>query len=280
MKEQGRRVRAHSNNTGRPYYNIDYRLSLTDRDFLGIFADGGIEVIEFDNGEETPPMPFALAESSTAMRRNSELTAADRGKLTVSCTELLHTPNGGPSTPSTQHRKKLNGNNPLMLFPSPKEEDSLPIHPPVRRIKSASTMQDLELNRSAPLHQFSPAANTVLDQNALPGFVTCLNSRNVGKYRVGQRYRDSVVVGIDDEHGKIIVYNENLPKGALTVLRTQNAGKYDRGYPLEDARGVLLGTVHALDRVQNLLVLNTANVIGDIGEDDVLTPSPVRVIKA
>jgi hypothetical protein len=82
-----------------------------------------------------------------------------------------------------------------------------------------------------------------------------------------------VVVGIDDDHGKIIVYNEQLPRGALTVLRTNNAGRYDRGFVLEDTRGVFLGMVHALDRVQNLLVLNTST---QAEEEDLLeAPLPL-----
>lgn len=253
MEEQARRVRAHSDNTGRPYFSIDYTLSLAQ----GGDATGGyMEIIEHDNGEATPELFSPMLpppQSSTAERRNSEFTSTDKVKLQTSA-DLLFSQKAPPGTPSSQHRKK-----PHQFTPREEPACELASGPPVRRVKSATSMQDLELNRSAPaVSPFQVSSHRTSDQNMLPGFVTCLNSRNVGKYKVGQRYRDGVVVGIDDDHGKIIVYNEHLPRGALTVLRTQNADRYDRGFVLEDVRGGWLGTVHALDRVQNLLVLNTS----------------------
>ncbi|KAH9260565.1 hypothetical protein BASA81_001032 [Batrachochytrium salamandrivorans] len=274
MEEQARRVRAHSDNTGRPYFSIDYTLSLAQS---GDAAMGGgyMEIIEHDNGEETPelysPM-LAPPSSSTAQRRNSEFTSTDKVKLHTSA-DLLFSQKAPPGTPSSQHRKKAHQFTPRE---DPVCEATLSL--PVRRVKSATSMQDLELNRSAPpVSPFQASNRGVGDQNMLPGFVTCLNSRNVGKYKVGQRYRDGVVVGIDDDHGKIIVYNENLPRGALTVLRTQNADRYDRGFVLEDVRGGWLGTVHALDRIQNLLVLNTSLGV-DLPPHNDLPALPVNVL--
>lgn len=130
----------------------------------------------------------------------------------------------------------------------------------VRRVKSSSTMREVELNRTAPAPSKAALQQPtvkIADAELLPGFVTCLNSRNVSKYRKGQKYRDGLIIGIDEEHGKIIVYNENMPRGALTIIKTRDAGRYERGYQVEDVRGSSFGTVHAVDRESNLLVLNT-----------------------
>lgn len=49
-----------------------------------------------------------------------------------------------------------------------------------------------------------------------------------------------------------------MPKGALVVLKTRNASRYEKGYPVTNVQGIVLGTVHAIDHVQNLLVVNTS----------------------
>ena len=47
-----------------------------------------------------------------------------------------------------------------------------------------------------------------------------------------------------------------MPKGALVVLKTRNASRYEKGYPVTNVQGIVLGTVHAIDHIQNLLVVN------------------------
>lgn len=66
-----------------------------------------------------------------------------------------------------------------------------------------------------------------------------------------------VIVAIDEEQRKIVVYHANMPRGALILVTTENAHRYEKGYPVEDAEGQSLGCVHAVDRVQNMLVVNT-----------------------
>ena len=274
MEEEQRRVRAHSDNTGRPYFSINYKLSLSAKDLLALALDE-MEVIDSDFGESTPlPPPPPPPSSSIAQRRNSGFDSSDKLMKMVELAERV------PGTPTGQYRerKRTVGGGTTTHVPghqaNQKKSNAPTQDKSVRRTKSATTMADIELNRTAPVNRNiqpfqlgggnannnnkNTGGGGVQTQNMLPGFVTCLNSRNVAKYKVGQRYRDGVVVGIDDDHGKIIVYNEHLPRGALTVLKTRDAGKYDKGFVLEDVRGQFLGTVHAVDRVQNLLVLNTA----------------------
>ena len=269
MEEEQRRVRAHSDHTGRPYFSINYKLSLSAKDLLALALEE-MEVIDTDFGEPTPlPPPPPHPASSVSQRRNSGFDNSDSWLKIVELNERA------PGTPTSQYRKRTNGTGGSTVTHIPLSSDqnssktskkntqNSATDKTVRRIKSASTMAEIELNRTAPANPaafqtgISENKVTVQTQNMLPGFVTCLNSRNVAKYNVGQRYRDGVVVGIDDDHGKIIVYNENLPRGALTVLKTRDAARYDKGFVLEDVRGQFLGTVHAVDRVQNLLVLNT-----------------------
>lgn len=279
MEEEQRRVRAHSDHTGRPYFSINYKLSLSAKDLLALALEE-MEVIDSDYGDPTP-LPPPPPSVSVSQRRNSGFDSSDTFMSKVN--ELAEK---APGTPSSQYRerKRLGGASTTAHIPVtvPDNKKSNALHDKsVRRTKSAMTMTDIELNRTAPA-----ITNLSLDlnqsqnqtQNMLPGFVTCLNSRNVAKYKVGQRYRDGVVVGIDDDHGKIIVYNENMPRGALTVLKTRDAGKYDKGFVLEDVRGQFLGTVHAVDRVQNLIVLNTAPGSGSGSEVANDGRSPTKVV--
>jgi len=258
MEEEERRGRAHSDNTGRPYFSINYKLSLSAKDILALVLDE-METIDTDMGEATPPSPPHT--SSIGQRRNSGFDPSDKLMKIV---ELVAEKAPGTPTGQYRERKRTVGSGTTahipLNFPAGKKSNANE-DKTVRRTKSASTMADIELNRTAPIvpGQFKTSSTPqVQTQNMLPGFVTCLNSRNVAKYKVGQRYRDGIVVGIDDDHGKIIVYNEYLPRGALTVLKTRDAGRYDKGFVLEDVRGQFLGTVHAVDRVQNLIVLNTS----------------------
>lgn len=128
----------------------------------------------------------------------------------------------------------------------------------MKRTNSAG-MLEMEVNRygspMVPLHHLKHEIrpNSMLSQ----GLVTCLNSKNVKKYTIGQPYRRGVIYGIDEEQGKIIVLHKDMPAGALTIMRTGNAKRYEKGYPVEDAKGNRFGIVHAIDRIQDLLVLNT-----------------------
>lgn len=210
--------------------------------------------------------------SSVAYRRMSE----NDEYVDLKSTMLSDAPN----TPRSRHVKVFqaamvdrnsSGNSNSTTYASNLDDAKLKL----KRANSDSTMAGLELNRTAPLNKpsFDPTTKSelnlkkqpgvlikinTLDDNMLQGFVTCLNSRNVQKYKLGQKYRDGKIVGIDDTNGKIIVYNEKLPRGSLTILKTQNAHRYEKGYSLEDVKGNLLGIVHAIDHVANIIVLNTA----------------------
>jgi hypothetical protein len=176
MEEEGRRVRAHSKETGRPYYSINYKLSLSGRDLLSMALDE-MEQIETDkNGDATPPEPMR---PQSDQRRNSGI---ETSRLSVSTVDLVASQ--APGTPTSQFRRKQLNHD---FSPAP----AAAVEPELarRRTRSDSTI-DFELNRSAPRATFDPnprPSASPENQSMLPGFVTCLNSRNVGKYKVGQR---------------------------------------------------------------------------------------------
>lgn len=197
MQEEARKVRAHSDLTGRPYFSINYKLSLSGRDLLSLaLNECNLETIDSDfGGEATPPSP-AFSFNSIGQRRNSAMDSSQRTKIV----DLMQS-SKTPGTPTSQFRKTFNS--PTTTTTTNKdinkvEESSPP--PSMRRVKSASTMAELELNRSAPmLVKFSTSANSSSEKTAfqqqqqqqqhmLPGFVTCLNSRNVAKYSVVSGY--------------------------------------------------------------------------------------------
>ena len=101
-------------------------------------------------------------------------------------------------------------------------------------------------------------ATATIHSNLQTGLVTCLNSKNTAKYRVGQPYRSGFIVGIDTRLNKIIVYCPHLPPGSLLIMRSSSASKYDRGFEVCTPHGKFMGLVHAIDDVQNLVVVNTA----------------------
>jgi hypothetical protein len=237
MQEEERRVRANSDHTGRPYFSINYSLSLSGRDLLAMAL---AECEPYDD-------PDQVKTPSLGHRRMSDTELAQGVKMQ----SLQEDAPGTPSTQNSRLRKQ-----PSSLLKAAPAGTSAPsaVNDSVRRTKSLATMTEIELSRSAPALPLSRLGPNV---ESLQGFVTCLNSRNVTKYKVGQKYRDGVIVGIDDEHGKLIVYNAALPQGSLTVMKTRDASRYDRGFLVEDSTGAPIGTVHARDVVANILVVNT-----------------------
>jgi hypothetical protein len=231
MQEEDRRVRAHSDHTGRPYFSINYKLSLSGRDLLAA-ALAECEPYDDADAAKTPTLGH---------RRMSESELASGVKIQ----SMQEDAPGTPSTNNFRLRKSPEA--------APPSSSSSAQDTP-RRTKSLGTMAEIELNRQAPA---LPVSRLGAHVESLQGFVTCLNSRNVQKYKVGQKYRDGIIVGIDDEHGKLIVYNAAMPQGTLTVMKTKDASRYDRGFLVEDSAGKALGTVHARDIVANILVINT-----------------------
>ena len=297
MQETGRRVRTESDDTKRPYFSVNYKLSLSGRDLLAL-------AFEEANGASRPSSPGAslsVADELHLQRRASDLTGighvglggsssaavnarrldlADLGSESGAILDADAVAALAPGTPKgASQRRKVTGNK-SQSPPVPKRTDLAAPggdgEKTVRRIKSSATMREVELNRTAP-----PAPKALLQQptlkiadaELLSGFVTCLNSRNVGKYKKGQRYRDGLILGIDEDHGKIIVYNDQMPRGALTILKTRDAARYERGYQVEDVRGKCFGTVHAVDRDANLIVLNTSVGVAGAAEEEILPPS-------
>jgi hypothetical protein len=86
----------------------------------------------------------------------------------------------------------------------------------------------------------------------------------VAKYRIGQAYKRGTIIGIDEELGKIVVFHKDMPPGALTVLKSNDASRYEKGFSIADAQGHELGIVHAVDRRQNLLVLNRPTLVAPV----------------
>jgi len=257
MQEEDRRVRAHSDHTGRPvrgtqiavaahtltllaqYFSINYKLSLSGRDLL---AQALAETEPYDD-------PDAVKTPSLGHRRMSESELSNTYGVAIQ--SLVEESPGTPKMASARLRKGADPISPSAVPPVPA---TLLASSEPRRTKSLSTMSETELGRSAPA---IPVSRLASNAESLQGFVTCLNSRNVSKYKVGQKYRDGVIVGIDDEHGKLVVYNANMPRGTLIVVKTKDASRYDRGYVVDDSLGKPLGSVHARDTVANILVVNT-----------------------
>ena len=255
MEETIRLVRAHSDETQRPYYTIRFNLSLEGRSL-------------FASAQQQAETAAAAVEAihRPQMRRSvsaGNLDSATNGAINVGLREAL---DGMPSTPQRGGGRKRW----RQERPSPAPITAVPPGPVLRRSQSAATQEQFALFRSAPAPA-RPATDAAhgagwmpqaLQQHKARGkafFVTCLNSKNVAKYSVGQRYRKvGVVVGIDAELGKIIVASDVLPASALVCMRTRRAARYERGHEMCDVRGNAIGTVHAVDRIHNLVVVNTA----------------------
>ena len=88
------------------------------------------------------------------------------------------------------------------------------------------------------------------------GFVSCLNSKNLGKYRLKQTYRGGTIVAFDREQSKLVLMYKETPTGALMIVRSRDVAKYAVGQLLHSPDGRTRGLVHAIDRQQNLLVVN------------------------
>ena len=252
MEEERRRVRTYSEETSRPYYQIRYRLSVTGREL-------------FTSGMEAPPSmdrrDSVFTTASMELDDDEIHARSNRSSSVVVDNSAAHEMNlfSGqvPGTPKSQFRQKNLDTN-----------QTCEIKQQIRRSKSVGTVSDMELNRGAPPISKDNLLDSDLHWDHLKksypqlgsefqGLVTCLNSKNVRKYKVGQRYRNGIVAGIDEEQGKIIVFQSELPTGVLIVLKTQDAARYEKGYAVMDAHGNTLGTVHAIDTMQRLIVLNT-----------------------
>mmetsp|Transcript_35449 Transcript_35449/g.43782 ORF Transcript_35449/g.43782 Transcript_35449/m.43782 type:complete len:287 (+) Transcript_35449:277-1137(+) len=276
MQEQTRMVRAISEDTERPYFRIRYRLSVSGRSMLqdalngnlgraGEYSysnfnnDDAMEVDEEFGGYGFHGRPLRQRRSKSVIvgktTNNQFNNLGGFGFQTQPQTSEL------PTTPRTQHKMphtaafSWDTNEFKNESEDKSPEETAPPPTGIKRTNSTG-MLEMEVNRygspSVPLHQLRREEKSVLK-----GLVTCLNSKNVKKYSIGQRYRRGVIYGIDEEQGKIIVLHKDMPAGALCIMRSGNAKRYEKGYPVEDAFGNRLGTVHAIDRLQGLLVLNT-----------------------
>jgi len=279
MQESGRVIRCYSEDTERPYYQIRYRLSLTGKELLANALGDG-------SGEDGPGRAVRSSSVSTTVSSSdnvdvemggiesrllrSRSVESPSGKANDA--KLLSFSNATPGTPRSRHQKGQK------IFIPTIDEHSTEMdldHPAIdpqglRRSKSAGTELELHLHRGAPAipieSLYSSDENLKSLKDTYPqfvaefrGLVTCLNSKNVRKYRVGQSYRKGIVIGIDTVQGKIIVFQKDMPIGSLVVMRSANASRYEKGFTVQDVQGRTIGTVHAIDQQQNLLVVNTAN---------------------
>ncbi|GBG32412.1 Hypothetical Protein FCC1311_086372 [Hondaea fermentalgiana] len=279
MQEQQRVVRAYSEDTERPYFQIRYRLSLTGKELLADALSGnpmyGMNGMPSrgDRSESvstTVSMAPGAAGSDVGIFGGFQGFGAENGDPTNRASRsrsLEFTNYMAADGPQTNFRPGQNG-----IFPESDHQSSymdVDQMAELRRSRSAGTASEFQLNRGAPaipvedLHNpnshFQDIAQSYPElATEFSGLVTCLNSKNVRKYRVGQPYRKGVIIGIDDEQGKIIVYQRNLPMGTLVVMHSKPHARYEKGYTVQNIQGRVLGTVHAMDRVQNLLVVNTS----------------------
>jgi hypothetical protein len=283
MQEQQRTVRAYSEDTERPYFQIRYRLSLSGRELLAAALDtpaqsGGGRSARTDSVATTVTtihenLAMDEEEKGTGQRiYRSRSLEAPSDNSTVS--DLADITSNMPGTPRTNNRKAAGQQspNPFSLTQAGEadaEMEAADDVPALRRTRSAGSPAELQMARGSPA---LPTEDLYLADahvkglkeaypqlmNEFRGLVTCLNSKNVRKYRVGQAYRKGVVIGIDEPQGKIIVYAKNLPGGTLVVMRSDSVARYEKGYLVQDVQGRQLGCVHAIDHQQGLLVVNTS----------------------
>lgn len=286
MEEQRRTVRAVSYDTERPYYTINYALPFAGREMLAdaLEADNNAEeamcvdstgAVDDDRFRHVPGQEFGRVQRSRS--------AAAPNELGVAANELEELESDMPGTPRTQNRRSCKaGFDPFNRKVQRQQatngtDSSNDVHASrYTRSRSVATAAELEVNRSAP-----PLSRDALlgygnnnnnnnndgSQGPVPllsvqhGLVTCLNSKNVGKYRIGQSYKRGTIIGIDEELGKIVVFHKDMPPGALTVLKSNDASRYEKGFSITDSQGNELGMVHAVDRRQNMLVLNRPTLV-------------------
>lgn len=235
MEEKRRVVRAVSEDTERPYFRIQYNLSLSGRDLFGeaLNLTSQADSFEQDNME----MESRFAEKRRSKSVHGLMVRNDR----------LNQEFVSSSTPRGKHAKFAHH------LPSLPEDTKVDSNETMKRTRSVGNL-DVEVNRYG-CPKLEP--ENLHREDLGMGLITCLNSKNIKKYTVGQSYRRGVIVAIDEEQRKIVVYHANMPRGALILVTTENAHRYEKGYPVEDADGHVLGCVHAVDRVQNMLVVNT-----------------------
>ncbi len=286
MQEQQRTVRAYSEDTERPYFQIRYRLSLSGRELLAAALDAP------QSGGGRSARTDSVATTVTTIHEGQALEEEEKGAgQRISRSRSLEAPSDNstvadladitsnmPGTPRTNNRKtshQVSGQQQLNPFFSEHageadaEMEAADDIPALRRTRSAGSPAELQMARGAPAlptqDLYLADAHVKGLKEAYPqlvpelrGLITCLNSKNVRKYRVGQAYRKGVVIGIDEPQGKIIVYAKTLPGGTLVVMRSDSVARYEKGYLVQDVQGRQLGCVHAIDYQQGLIVVNTS----------------------
>lgn len=277
MQEQQRMVRAISEDTERPYFRIRYRLSLSGKELLADALSGGNAHHSMYSDSMMDLDGEAGMFSDQPLRQRHSKSVIVGGTSRQNNTGGMSIPfqsmpqvSEMPGTPRSQYKmpETATFSWDTKTFDNDSEQNLEESDASQRRTSNgikrtnSTGMLEMEVNRygspCVPLHQLQHEAKE--DNLRSKGLVTCLNSKNVKKYSVGQRYRRGIIFGIDEEQGKIIVLHKDMPAGALCIMRTGNSNRYEKGYPVEDARGNRLGTVHAIDRHQDLIVLNTSNV--------------------
>lgn len=285
MQEDSRVVRCYSEDTERPYFQIRYRLSLTGKELLADALSGNptfglmggrparsesvsTTVSMAPNGAQDP----SVFGGGYGFNGIHSIGGDEQVTNRMSRSRSLE----GPNSPGNYMNDFSGFQGSGYRFPPPHgsfpesdgnshmDIDSNQVHE-LRRSKSAGTASEFHMNRGAPAISMEDLQNVKNLEEMYPefapefrGLVTCLNSKNVRKYRVGQPYRKGVIIGIDEEQGKIIVFQRNMPVGTLVVMRSDDTNRYEKGYTVQDIQGRILGTVHAIDRMQKLLVVNTS----------------------
>ena len=281
-------VRAYSHETERPYYDIKFRLdleSLGKELFQNGHLRGGLAAAHHRRGLSSRSA-FSSGTTSSfdasprygsvrmpvvnrAMRRCNSESVRPGQSMNIDTLEsalegegsVLRSPRAGI------RRKQLGG----QRIDHRSREEMAAVESGfsnmhvagVRRSKSAAGPKEMGVYRESEvgsLFDFSNSntATATVHSSLQGGLVTCLNSKNTAKYRVGQPYRSGFIVGIDTRLNKIIVYCPHLPSGALMIMRSSSAAKYDRGFEVTTPRGKYMGLVHAIDDLQNLIVVNTS----------------------
>jgi len=285
-------VRCYSEDTERPYFQIRYRLSMTGKELLAQALNGGPPegararrsssvcttatlpgILEHHvngpgAGEDVQMTDAPDAKIQNRTSRTRSMGATNDTEIGVQLTDF---PSQAPGTPRSNYRrgqqKRFSQNVENQNYEN--AASSTCDDGGMRRTMSAGNDDEFQLHRGAPP---IPIASLYDKEDHLRqlrevypqlgsefrGLVTCLNSKNVRKYCIGQNYRKGVVIGIDEVQGKIIVFQKNMPIGTLIVMHTGDPSRYEKGYAVQDVQGRMIGTVHAIDHSQKLLVVNTS----------------------
>lgn len=167
MEEKRRMVRAVSEDTERPYFRIQYKLSLSGRDLFGEALN--LNSTAGEDGADAAAMEGRFAEKRRSKSVHGLMVRNDR----------MDHQFVSSSTPRGKHSRMAH---PLPSLP---EDTKVESQETMKRTRSVGNL-DVEVNRYG-CPRLEP--ENLHKEDLGMGLITCLNSKNIKKYTVGQSYR-------------------------------------------------------------------------------------------